>query len=78
LSGTPVLGVKGGISDELVEDGITGRNVSSLDEALLAIPDLFKLDTLEVRERGVEKFSINNVADRFIEIYNKIIGGKNE
>jgi glycosyltransferase involved in cell wall biosynthesis len=49
--GTPVLAFRCGSVPEIVEDGLTGRIVSSVDEAVQAIPELLALDRKVIRTR---------------------------
>lgn len=73
LCGTPALGISGNISDELIENGQTGLNVKSLEEAVSATKLIEKMHPLTVRENGIKKFSIDNVANQFIKSYNEIL-----
>src|SRR6202040_798656 len=55
--GTPVLAFRCGSVPEIVEDGVTGRIVSTLGEALHALPEALALDRAAVRRRFEERFS---------------------
>ena len=55
--GTPVLAFRNGSVPEIIEDDVTGRIVSSMDEALLARPKVIALDRRTVRRRFEERFS---------------------
>ena len=54
--GTPVLAFRNGSVPEIIED-VTGRIVSSIEEAMLALPEVIALDRRTVRRRFEERFS---------------------
>ncbi|MET3840569.1 glycosyltransferase family 4 protein [Bradyrhizobium sp. OAE829] len=67
--GTPVLAFGGGSVPEIVEDGLTGCIVSSVDEAVRAIPELLALDRKVIRARFEERFSALRMASDCLKIY---------
>jgi glycosyltransferase involved in cell wall biosynthesis len=67
--GTPVLAFRSGSVPEIVEDGLTGRIVSSADEAVRAIPELLVLDRKAIRSRFEERFSSSRMASDYVNIY---------
>jgi glycosyltransferase involved in cell wall biosynthesis len=73
--GTPVLAFRCGSVPEIVEDMLTGRIVSSVDEAVQAIPDLLALDRTTIRARFEERFSSRRMASDYTKIYQTIFRG---
>ncbi|MBR0864722.1 glycosyltransferase family 4 protein [Bradyrhizobium diazoefficiens] len=71
--GTPVLAFRCGSVPEIVEDGLTGRIVSSLDEAVQAIPELLALDRKAIRMRFEERFSSRRMASDYVKICHSIL-----
>jgi glycosyltransferase involved in cell wall biosynthesis len=71
--GTPVLAFHCGSVPEIVEDGLTGRIVSSVDEAVQAIPDLLALDRKAIRARFEERFSARRMATDYAKVYQTIL-----
>jgi glycosyltransferase involved in cell wall biosynthesis len=71
--GTPVLAFHCGSVPEIVEDGLTGRIVSSVDEAVQAIPDLLALDRKAIRARFEERFSARRMASDYAKVYQTIL-----
>jgi hypothetical protein len=71
--GTPVLAFRCGSVPEIVEDRMTGRIVSSVDEAVQAIPELLALDRRAIRARFEERFSSRRMASDYVRIYHSII-----
>jgi glycosyltransferase involved in cell wall biosynthesis len=71
--GTPVLAFRCGSVPEIVEDGVTGRIVSTLDEALHALPEALALDRAAVRRRFEERFSAARMAKDYVRIYRSML-----
>jgi glycosyltransferase involved in cell wall biosynthesis len=67
--GTPVLAFRCGSVPEIVEDKLTGRIVSSIDEAAQAIPELLALDRNAIRARFEQRFSSPRMASDYVKIY---------
>jgi glycosyltransferase involved in cell wall biosynthesis len=67
--GTPVIAFRCGSVPEIMEDGLTGFVVDTVDEAASAVK---KLDTLyrpTVRSRFEERFSVGAMAHDYVTIY---------
>ena len=71
--GTPVLAFPSGSVPEIVEDGLTGRIVSNVDEAARAVPELLALDRRAIRTRFEERFSAARMAADYVRIYQKML-----
>ncbi|WP_035727213.1 glycosyltransferase family 4 protein [Bradyrhizobium murdochi] len=71
--GTPVLAFRCGSVPEIVEDGLTGRIVSDVDEAVRAVPELLALDRKAIRVRFEERFSATRMAADYVKIYQKML-----
>jgi glycosyltransferase involved in cell wall biosynthesis len=71
--GTPVLAFRCGSVPEIVEDGLTGRIVSDVDEAVRAIPELLALDRRAIRSRFEERFSSARMAADYVRIYQRML-----
>jgi glycosyltransferase involved in cell wall biosynthesis len=71
--GTPVLAFRDGSVPEIVEDGLTGRIVSSIEEAAQAIPQLLALDRNIIRARFEQRFSSRRMASDYVKIYHTIL-----
>jgi glycosyltransferase involved in cell wall biosynthesis len=71
--GTPVLAFRCGSVPEIVEDGVTGRIVSSFDEAFRAIPEILAIDRRGVRQRFEERFSAARMARDYVKIYRAML-----
>ena len=68
--GTPVLAFRCGSVPEIVEDGITGAIVGTMEEAIAALPRVIALDRKKVRQRFEQRFSATRMAkDYYIGRY---------
>ena len=55
--GTPVLAFRCGSVPEIIEDGVTGAIVDTMEEAIAALPRVIALDRKKVRQRFEQRFS---------------------
>jgi len=72
--GTPVIARPLGSMPELIDDGVTGFLVDTVDEAIAAIGRLDEIDRAACRRAAVERFSIDRMADRYLALYREILG----
>src|SRR5258706_3449528 len=71
--GTPVIAFNAGSVPEVIDEGITGYVVSSIDEALDAVINLPLLSRKEVRRRFEERFDVRMMVDHYENIYSRVI-----
>jgi glycosyltransferase involved in cell wall biosynthesis len=71
--GTPVLAFRRGSVTEVVEDGLTGCIVDSMEEALSALPRVLALDRRAVRRRFEERFSAARMAHDYVNVYRSLL-----
>ncbi len=71
--GTPVLAFGCGSVPEIVDNGVTGRIVSSFEEAIVALGDVLCMDRRRIRARFVERFSANRMAEDYLNVYRTVI-----
>ncbi len=69
--GTPVLAFRHGSVPEVVEDGVTGRIVGSMEEAIAAAPQVLAMDRRKVRRRFEERFTAERMARDYVDLYTK-------
>jgi glycosyltransferase involved in cell wall biosynthesis len=67
--GTPVIAWQNGAVAEIVEDGVTGAIVDSLDGAAAALERVARLDRAHVRSRFEQRFSASRMARDYLSIY---------
>lgn len=67
--GTPVIAFRGGSVSEIIDDGVTGFIVESVEEAVEAWKKVPSLDRKAVHERFLERFTSRTMCERYIEAY---------
>jgi glycosyltransferase involved in cell wall biosynthesis len=72
--GTPVLAFRNGAVSEVIDEGVTGRIVESLDEAVRALEHVMALDRGRVRRRFEERFLVSRMARDYVKVYERLIG----
>ena len=72
--GTPVIAFNRGSMPELIEDGVTGFLVDTVDAAVAAVARVGELDRAACRARVAERFSVDRMADRYLALYRTLLG----
>ena len=73
--GTPVIAYSKGSMPELIDDGVTGFLVRSFDEAVAAIGRVGEIDRAACRRAVAERFTVDRMADRYLDLYRQLLGG---
>jgi len=71
--GTPVLAFRRGSVQEVIDVGVTGLVVDSVDEAKIALPRVVALDRRAVRRRFEERFSATLMAKEYLGVYRSLL-----
>lgn len=71
--GTPVLAFRCGSVPEIVEDGLTGAIVETVDEAIAALPGVIALDRKKIRQRFEQRFSATRMAKDYVDVYRSLL-----
>jgi glycosyltransferase involved in cell wall biosynthesis len=71
--GTPVIAYRRGSMPELIDDGVTGYLVDSFEESVAAISRLGEIDRAACRRAVEERFTVERMADRYLELYRRIL-----
>jgi glycosyltransferase involved in cell wall biosynthesis len=72
-NGTPVIAFRRGSVPEIIDEGVTGFVVDSIDTAVAAIPRASALDRSGVRRRFEERFSVERMARDYVELYDDVL-----
>ena len=72
-NGTPVIAFRRGSVPEIIDEGVTGFVVDSVDGAVAAIPGAAALDRRRIRCRFEERFSVERMARDYIELYDGVL-----
>jgi glycosyltransferase involved in cell wall biosynthesis len=67
--GTPVIAFRAGAVPEVVDDGLTGFVVRSVEEAVEALPRLDSLDRRKVRAVFEHRFTVERMAQDYLALY---------
>jgi glycosyltransferase involved in cell wall biosynthesis len=73
--GTPVIAWRAGSVPEIVDHGVTGWIVDSIDAAADAVRHVPRLDRQTVRARFEQRFSAERMARDYLKLYQKITTG---
>jgi glycosyltransferase involved in cell wall biosynthesis len=72
--GTPVLAFGHGAVSEVIDEGVTGCIVHTMDEAIARLGAVLALDRTRVRQRFEERFTVARMARDYVEVYRRLIG----
>jgi glycosyltransferase involved in cell wall biosynthesis len=76
--GTPVIAFSAGSVPEVIEDGVSGFVVNSIEEAVSAVLRLSEIDRGAVREAFENRFSVERMARDYLKIYSSLPGVRRE
>jgi glycosyltransferase involved in cell wall biosynthesis len=71
--GTPVLAFRHGSVPEVVDQGVTGAIVDTVDEAVRMLPQVLALDRHAVRRRFEQRFSSTRMATDYVALYRSLL-----
>jgi glycosyltransferase involved in cell wall biosynthesis len=71
--GTPVLAFRHGSVSEIVDQGVTGAVVDTMDEAVRMLPRVIELDRRAVRRRFEQRFSSARMAADYVAVYRSLL-----
>jgi glycosyltransferase involved in cell wall biosynthesis len=71
--GVPVIAYRGGSVPEVLEDGVTGFIVDTLDEAIEATRRVHLLDRRHCRAAFERRFSVTRMAAEYLRVYQRAI-----
>jgi glycosyltransferase involved in cell wall biosynthesis len=71
--GTPVIAFPRGAVPEIVEPGVTGFIVESVEEAVAAIPRVDELDRPLIRQRFERRFTADRMTRDYIAAYERLL-----
>ena len=71
--GTPVLAFRRGSVSEIIDQGVTGAIVDTMEEAVLMLPRVLALDRRAVRRRFEQRFSSARMAADYVGVYRALL-----
>ncbi|GAC1335718.1 MAG: glycosyltransferase family 4 protein [Beijerinckiaceae bacterium] len=74
--GTPVIAFNHGSVPEVVDDGITGFIVESIEEAVKDVPRAMRLPRQKIRGVFEERFSATTMAQNYVRLYESLLAAQ--
>jgi glycosyltransferase involved in cell wall biosynthesis len=74
--GTPVIAWRRGSVPEVLDEGITGYIVGSLDEAAARVEQVAALSRRDCRARFEERFSVSRMAQDYVNVYERLVADR--
>jgi glycosyltransferase involved in cell wall biosynthesis len=71
--GTPVIAWRNGSVPEIVEEGVTGFVVGSIDEAVQAVGRISELSRAICRHRFEERYDASRMVDNYLKVYRSLV-----
>jgi glycosyltransferase involved in cell wall biosynthesis len=71
--GTPTIAWRRGSVPEVIDEGVTGFIVESIEEAVVALEQAFALDRKAVRARFEERFTASQMALNYVAAYQRLL-----
>jgi glycosyltransferase involved in cell wall biosynthesis len=68
-----VIAFEGGSVREVIEDGVTGFIVRSVDEAIAALRRIDEIDRRECRAAFERRFTANRMARQYLQLYRELM-----
>lgn len=76
--GTPVIAFRKGSVEEVIDDGVTGFIVDSVEEAAAAVSKVETLDRQRCRQVFENRFSASRMADGYLSLYQRLLESEAE
>jgi glycosyltransferase involved in cell wall biosynthesis len=73
--GTPVIAWRRGSVPEVLEDGVTGCIVDSIDDAVRAVGGIARLSRAGCRREFERRFDAERMATDYAAVYRRLLGG---
>jgi glycosyltransferase involved in cell wall biosynthesis len=71
--GVPVVAFRGGSVPEVIDDGVTGFIVDSVEDAIVATQNVHRLDRYRCREVFERRFNATRMAKNHIALYEQLL-----
>ena len=74
--GTPVVAFRGGSVAEIIDQGVTGFIVESVEEAIEAVKRIPSIDRRACHQRFLERFTARRMCEQYLAAYERGIWEK--
>jgi glycosyltransferase involved in cell wall biosynthesis len=71
--GLPVIAFPGGSVGEVIEDGVTGFVVDTIQDAVEAVRRIDEIDRYACRETFERRFSVRRMATQYVDVYQRLV-----
>ena len=71
--GTPVIAFRGGSVEEVIEDGVSGFIVDSVDQAVEALARIETIDRHACRQAFEKRFTARRMCQNYVRAYEKVV-----
>lgn len=71
--GTPVLACGSGSVPDIIENGLTGYVIDTMDQVDAAVDKVLKISRIGCRKRFEERFSAQTMATEYLKIYQQLV-----
>jgi glycosyltransferase involved in cell wall biosynthesis len=71
--GTPVLAFRCGSVPEIIDPGVTGHIVRTVDKATKVLPQVLALDRRKVRQQFEQRFTATRMAKNYVQVYRSLL-----
>ncbi|ROO63239.1 glycosyltransferase involved in cell wall biosynthesis [Micromonospora sp. Llam0] len=72
VCGTPVVAYRRGSMLEVVDEGVTGRLVTTVDQAVAAVTEVAALDRADCRKRACQRFGADRMVTDYQAVYDEL------
>ena len=74
-TGTPVIAWRKGSVPKVIDEGVTGFVVNSIEGAVRAVGQIGDLDRTAVRRRFEARFTASQMASKYLAVYKELVAG---
>jgi glycosyltransferase involved in cell wall biosynthesis len=72
--GAPVVAFRGGSVPEIIDEGVTGYIVDTVEQAIDAVRGVSRLSRRQCRSTFERRFSVTRMATEYVWLYQKLVG----
>src|SRR6185312_2661907 len=73
-TGTPVIACRKGSVPKVIDEGVTGFVVNSIESAMRAVEQIGGLDRSAVRQQFEARFTASQMAFKYLAVYEELVG----
>jgi glycosyltransferase involved in cell wall biosynthesis len=74
--GTPIVAWRCGSVPEVIEEGVSGYAVESIEEAMAAVRRVVALDRRQIRHQFEKRFSVARMTSDYLAVYQRLQGAR--